>query len=161
MLEYTNLATISDKDFVDNLWENEECPYFNLIMFGTGLICELEDKRNDNGGGLLKPKAWMAATSAFAASHSEGRNEGFAILCTNNYPDLNLMLLGGECCASGENGFIAATELSSGKLLWLVFLMDSNPFDAVELQGAFVVAKSTLGHSYRLSLLEPQDISWV
>lgn len=150
-------ATDLDRAAVSRLWENEECPYFDLVMLGEGLICALEADWG-NGGATIRPGNWMVATAATGDAQG-ARNEGFAALYSSRYPDLDIEVSCGECCASGQNGFVAVTRLSSGDLIWLVFFTESNPFEHAEIQDDFVVAKSTAGHVYRFSFSSPEKIT--
>ncbi|MEY2864147.1 MAG: hypothetical protein RLY58_1854 [Pseudomonadota bacterium] len=158
MLNNQPTTTVEDRNLVATLWDNEECPYFDLLMFGNGCICSLEINSNGRGDISAKPWQWMAATSVPNIDNQNHRNEGFATLCSNDYPDFGFTLSGGECCASGENGFVAVTSSSSGALVWLAFFIASNPFESVSLQDGFVIAKTTSGYIYRFMLSEPQEI---
>ena len=147
--------SVEDKKIVAALWENEECPYFDLLLFEDGLILPLDVVANEDGI-TINPLGCLSASTALGLNHE--LNEGFAQLCHREYIELGLTGSSGDCCASGENGFVSVTSTSSGKLVWLAFFMTSNPFEDVCIDGDAVVARSTYGHSYKFKLSRPQEV---
>ncbi|UOD30906.1 hypothetical protein INH39_03995 [Massilia violaceinigra] len=151
-----------DEILVRRLWDNEECPYFDLIMRADGRIYPLQP----NGQKIADPYctnsvAWMRISQLPGIDDSDNLNEGFASLYRKDLPDLDLVLSCGECCSSGENGFVSLARLSTGALIWLVFLTSSNPFESAEIDQDEVIATSTDGLKFIFRLENPESVRMV
>ncbi|MFF7215698.1 hypothetical protein ACFZAU_35045 [Streptomyces sp. NPDC008238] len=62
------------------------------------------------------------------------------------------------CCgdgAHGSEGFFARLD-SDGRLLWVVALQDSNPFELAEVEGRYATFTNNLGHSLTVDLTAPE-----
>ena len=102
--------------------------------------------------------AWIPISQVPGIDDSTNFNEGFASLYRKDFPDLDLVLRCGECCSSGENGFVSLAHLSTGALIWLVFLTSSNPFESAEIDQDEVIATSTDGRKLILRLENPESV---
>ncbi|NHZ37583.1 hypothetical protein [Massilia rubra] len=148
-----------DSLLVKRLWNNEECPYFDLIMFADGKIFPLQPlSDSDCGTIILKSNSWIPASQIAGIDISDNLNEGFASLYHKDLSESDLTISCGECCSSGENGFISLINSSSGDLIWLVFLVSSNPFSSVDVDKDEIIAHSTDGRKFRLNLENPDSV---
>lgn len=158
MIESVNVQpTSEDRDLVSKLWEEEACPYFDLIMYGNGRVFKLNmNESKPVQQDCMAQKNWTRISEVPEIRVPEEMNEGFATLCSKELLDLGLSISVGECCASGENGFVAVTSISSEKLEWLAFFLGSNPFDEVEIDGGEIVVSSTASKKYRFPINNPE-----
>lgn len=159
-LSETIKPTEEDASLVAKFWMNELCPYYDLIMFGNGLVCELKFSFDSINVDVI-PKQWIVATSLNVPGINQNFNEGFSTLCSFEYSPADILISAGECCSHGSNGFIAVVSNFSGGMVWLAFFTLSDPFYEVLLEGNTVIAKSTSGNIYYLNLYEPQQIKVV
>lgn len=152
----------SDAKLVKNLWDDEKCPYYDMIMFSNGKIFPLnlvEDAKS--GMCTVESENWIPASEIKSVNNCGELNEGFAVICEVNLINLNLKIIGGECFSSGENGFLALTEFSSGKFMWVIFLVSSNPFSNIDIQDNLLMAKSTSGKIFRVLLSYPENLQQI
>jgi hypothetical protein len=63
-------------------------------------------------------------------------------------------ILAGECNLGGD-GFVAVIDAATNRLRWLAWFEASNPFAELALDGADLLATSTLGYCWRFPLAEP------
>jgi len=152
-------TTELDKLLAKRFWDDEECPYFDLILYGDGKVFPLSmmDKTNF-GMCIMKSDAWIPI-SQLPNTDENKLNGGFASLFSKDFPETDLRISCGECFSSGGNGFISLSHLSSGELAWLAFFLESNPFDSVSLNDGLVVAKSTDGSIFSLDLNSPSSVN--
>ena len=72
-----------------------------------------------------------------------------------------LHVLAGECFGHGGDGFVAVIDAATNGLRWLAWFEDSNPFRELALDGADLLATSTLGCRWRFPLADPANCSVV
>ncbi|NHZ99752.1 hypothetical protein [Massilia sp. CCM 8734] len=152
-------TTNVDEVLAKRLWDNEECPYFDLIMYGDGRIFPLQPIGQDNADRYyMNSTAWMPISQVPGVNDSNSLNEGFASLYSKDFPDLDLGLSCSECCSSGENGFVSLSLLSTGALIRLAFLISSNPFESGDIDHEEVIVTSTDGRKFRFRLEKPESV---
>lgn len=148
-----------DSQMVAQFWSNEACPYFDLIMHADGKVFPLQNNGNSiSDFAFMESKSWVPISAIADLDDPSKLNEGFAVICRRDYPELDLSISGGECCSSGENGFVSVCSLSSGVLIWLAFFVSSNPFDQVSVEDGEVVAHSTMNKKYYFLLQSPHSV---
>ena len=74
------------------------------------------------------------------------------------YEGMNLCVSPGEG-SWGSEGLVAVTQMSTGQLVWLLYLDCSNPFETALLANGVVTAVSNLGHTWRLPLAHPETLT--
>lgn len=149
-----------DKLLVERLWADEKCPYFDLIMHGDGKILPLPTaNKNDFGMSNAASDSWIPISQVPNIDDENKLNEGLAVISSKELRQLGLRISCRESFSSGSNGFISLSRASSGKLVWLAFFVESNPFDFIELNNDVVVAKSTDGTTVSLNLNNPASVN--
>ena len=70
----------------------------------------------------------------------------------------NLRLSCGEC-SWGSDGYVAATQLSDGQLVWVAFFDRSNPFREIKVIDGRAVAVSTYDDIWTFPLDHPERVT--
>lgn len=154
-----SMPGIKDKELVAQLWEDEACPYFDLVMFSDGRLFKLDmsGSKLDDAGSTASTE-WVRISDVPEIDIPDEMNEGFASLYQQDIMELGISVSVGECCASGENGFVAVTSIDSRELRWLAFFLASNPFDQFSIENGELVAISTSNEKYRFPLNRPEMV---
>jgi hypothetical protein len=140
-----NLAT-----FADHL----ECYSVNGIQFSDGTVQR-----------LLVTAAWgpaiqytVSAGERTTLQQLEAANALYENSCAVRAQLTDaargLHLLAGECNLGGD-GFVAVIDTPTNRLRWLAWFEASNPFAELALDGADLLATSTLGCRWRFPLADP------
>ncbi|MCK6588071.1 MAG: hypothetical protein L6Q76_10845, partial [Polyangiaceae bacterium] len=79
------------------------------------------------------------------------------VLATFNWSDKGLLLSCGEG-AMGNEGFVAASDASSGQIRWVAFFNCSNPFIRVCAKDDNVVAENNHGHLWLFPRASPERV---
>jgi hypothetical protein len=100
--ENTGLTTVADARLVEELWSNQECPYFDLIMYRDGRVLSLIMFGEDMLGTATMRSDSCIPVSKIADIHEKHTlNEGFASIYKIAIPDLGITVSCGECFAAG------------------------------------------------------------
>lgn len=152
-------TTELDKLLAKRMWANEQCPYLDLIMYPDGKVFPLSmTEKNDLGIRMMKSDSWTPISQLPNVDDKNNLNEGFASIFSKEFPEIDLKISCGESFSSGENGFISVSHLSSGELVWLAFFVASNPFNFIDLSNDSIIARSTDGSIFSLTLRNPSHI---
>jgi len=152
-------TTELDKLLTKRMWANEQCPYLDLIMYPDGKVFPLSMTETNNLGiRVMESDSWTPISQLPNIDDTNNLNEGFAAIFSKELPEINLKISCGECFSSGENGFISASRLSSGELVWLAFFVASNPFNSVDLSDDSIIARSTDARIFSLALRNPSHV---
>lgn len=96
----------ADRRIIQSRWQAEAYPRENSLAFANGFYCLFETSEPHP---QVMEKAWVPASDAWQAD-AEGC-EGLAVLNTVALSDTRITC--GECCAAGEDGFIAVSEAAN------------------------------------------------
>jgi len=141
------------------LWDDETCPYFDLVMLGDGRIFPLQiEGASQLAPEFLKSDGWINVSDVPGLNEPSKMNEGFSALNRRDFPERDISISVGECFPSGENGFVACTTHASREFLWLAFFVKSNPFENIDIENNEVVATTTLNRKYFFPLENPVKI---
>ncbi|NHZ42965.1 hypothetical protein [Massilia aquatica] len=89
-----------DEILARRLWDNEECPHFDLIMHADGRIYSLQaNDQKISDKCCTNSIAWMPVSQVPGMDDSDNLNEGFTSLYRKDLPHLDLVLRCGECCS--------------------------------------------------------------
>lgn len=158
-METSCQTTDLDRNLVKQLWSNEKCPYFDLIIHDDGKVFPLLMIDGDKSGiWIMQSNSWMPISKISHLDDENKLNEGFASIFSKDFPEMDLKISCGECFSSGGNGFISLSSLSSGNLIWLAFFVESNPFNSMNIDNDLVIAKSTDGRIFSLDLTRPTSV---
>jgi hypothetical protein len=58
----------------------------------------------------------------------------------------------------GGDGFVALEAVPDGRLLWLAFFDDTNPFETIRFEDGFVAAATNLGREFRFPVADPRGL---
>jgi hypothetical protein len=137
------------------IWDLRICPIRNGIYFANDSVALLDIRMPwENTDEEIFIINLGLVSLERAQEFLEHQMTHLMQLCEQSYADLNLRIIGGEG-SYGSEGFIALTEISTGILVWLVYLDCSNPFEKVSLSNGIVTATSNLGHAWHFPLAEP------
>lgn len=156
----TPTPTDEDRKIVAKLWSDENCPYFDLIMFADGRILELCPRKDSlDRSETVAPGRWMLVSEIPNPDALDTSGGGyFATMCRCDVPELDLSISAGECASHGGNGFVAVTSLSTGEFKWLGFFLESNPFDGIKVKDQEIIASSTTNKKYHFPLEHPEQV---
>jgi hypothetical protein len=144
---------------IQQMWEDKRWSCRNGLYFQDDTVAPLS---------ILMP--WETATKTVSVQVSNRatidrvenikKNETTRIGSNGeqSYPDLNLRVIGGEA-SHGSEGFVAVTQMTTDRLVWLAYFNCSNPFETVSLVDGIVIAVSNLGHVWRLPLSQPETLA--
>jgi hypothetical protein len=143
---------------IQHLWETRRWPvrsgiYFadeNVVLLDISMPWETKDKKVSVS--VLK-SARLDDVNEFPAPERTHLIQ----LCEQPYPELKLSVIGGEA-AHGSEGFIAVTDLETGKLVWLAYFNSSNPFESVSVSQGLVTGVSNLGHKWNFPINQPETV---
>lgn len=148
---------VSTEVLIQEKFEEEECPLFDGVLFGTGAIVLMESRTyvGDSGVvGQVRPLA-RSTLDSFLEYNPDGW-VSFTSLSSSRWELAGLVLTCGEG-SLGADGFVAVREID-GPLRWIAFFQNSNPFTSVSLAGDEVVALSTLNHLWRFPVDRPEFV---
>lgn len=143
----------ADRRIIQSRWQAEAYPRENSLAFANGFYCLFETSEPHP---QVMEKAWVPASDAWQAD-AEGC-EGLAILNTVAL-SADTRITCGECCAAGEDGFIAVSEAATNTFVWLLVLRRTDPFVSVALEEDGVRATSSRGTTVLIPLDRPDQLS--
>ena len=137
-------------DSIQVHWRENELPGINCLVHNSGVVTIL----NIYSVSSLGEKIYYAFPVADTTINSiEQYNDDVWTECQTHpsYITTNrLKIVCGEG-GMGSEGFIAATDIENGELIWALFSTESNPFVRLELNGENVLAYSDF-LSYKIQL---------
>lgn len=142
-----------EKEKIQKDWQEEAYPRSNSITSNNGLYCLFELSAGEHSA---KNKIWRPASDFSLEKHVFC--EGLATLCTTVDSKGNV-IHGGECFASGDDGFIALTRTNTNELIWLIVLSTTNPFVKMEWQNNFIYATSSSGTKVTIPPQRPDTLT--
>lgn len=152
---------MENKYNIEELWRNRTAPRANSITISDGTMviieCETFEPEDPNVKPItiVRPLAVSTLDSYFSYN-----SDDFASLHVNgSVSNGDLILYYGEADNDGASGFIALESVSNARLIWLVFLMDSNPFVEGWLSDTAVEVRSTLGTRWTIPIQKPELIA--
>jgi len=143
----------ADRRIIQSRWQAEAYPRENSLAFANGFYCLFE--ASDQYPQLME-KTWIPASDAWQAD-ADGC-EGLAILSSVAL-SADTRITCGECCAAGEDGFVAMSEAATNTLIWLLVLRRTDPFVGVTLEEDGVRATSSRGTTVIIPLDRPDRLS--
>ena len=141
---------------IQEKFNEEECPLFDGIVFGTGAIVIMECRLlviDEKTEFCVHPIA-RAPLQSFLNYNPEGW-ASISTLATSHWERQGVILTFGEGC-HGSYGFVAVSNIASERLQWLAFFQRSNPFLEARIEGSEVVAISNLEHTWRFPIDQPE-----
>jgi hypothetical protein len=152
----TNLKSL------DASWANMRAPIVDGIMFPDGRVVLLMCSYMRNSAGRQVLSVRRGRRTRLEAVAREGWESSLAENSTAECRARNGLSVRVSCGEGslGGDGYVAATDLSMKRLLWLVFCTVSNPFVAVRVKQDVVIVESTLPSVWRIPLLEPANSPW-
>lgn len=135
---------------VEGLWATEEVPLWDAVYCVDGRAWEVElDPSRASGLRLLEPLDLAA----------ELREEPewtsfFGTFTRTEIPENSGYVHSGECAYHGSAGWFVRTD-ADGRLVWVVHLGDSNPFDRIEIEAGIATFRSTNGVVVKLDITDP------
>ncbi len=143
----------ADRRIIQSRWQEEAYPRQNSLAFANGFCCLFETSEQHP---QVMEKTWIPAADAWQAD-ADGC-EGLAILSAITL-STDTLITCGECCAAGEDGFIAVSEAATNRLIWLLVLSRTDPFVALALEDDCVRATSSGGTTVLIPLDRPDQLS--
>lgn len=141
-------------------WSAERCPIIDGIVFGDGRVklisADWQKQADGRLGIVLKPGGW----TTLAELHAKGQLQWTGTIALCEAVDLakNIRVLGGEG-GLGSDGFVANVRSDNGKIVWIAFFNNSNPFEVVQIHNHHVLAKTNLGTWWRFPLDAPDRVT--
>ena len=134
---------------INKLIENFECPLINAIFFTNGDMLVLS---NNNRHIEVLCKSTVESFFNYNDRDSVSR---FDIL--KKYEEGRYIINVGEGSYGGD-GIVQLKE-KTGKLIWFLFLDNSNPFVKAELKNDLIRAKSTKDVKITIPIYNPEKIT--
>ncbi len=133
---------------INELIGNNKCPLINAFFFSNGDMLVLN---NDNSyiGVLCK-----SSIESYFYYNSEDSVSSFDIL--NKYETDKFIISIGEGSYGGDG--VIQLDDKSGKLIWFLFLDNSNPFIEVVLIKDYIEVISTKNVKFKIPILHPERI---
>jgi hypothetical protein len=151
--------TIIDTDLQTH-WAAEQCPIIDGIIFSDGRLRLMTVEWVRGQAGRLElsvsPGGWTSV--AELASNSRLQWTGIIPLCNTEDLARKLRVIGGEG-GLGSDGFVAVTSADNGAIVWIAFFNGSNPFEAIEIIGDWIVAKTNLQTVWRFPIGCPENVT--
>ncbi len=138
------------------LWERGECLLVDSVTFADGRVALLDVSDTYY---WQVPKVRLIRFTDIAELYHPGEpvNGSLGMLAECKLPEKDLLISAGEG-AWGSNGFVEVTNLSNGKLKWLLFLTYVGPFEVINVQGDVIDAINTVGKHFQISIDHPEQI---
>lgn len=142
----------ADMAFIQEQWQDEAYPRENSLTLGNGFYClfDLPEQHPH-----LTDKVWLPALDY----HAEETYDCLGTLDSAADGPQPFHAKGGECAAHGGDGFVALQDKESGRLIWLLVLRDTNPFNRVKIKDMHVYAESTSGVRLRIPIARPDQLT--
>jgi NAD(P)H-hydrate repair Nnr-like enzyme with NAD(P)H-hydrate epimerase domain len=146
---------MNDREILQAKWESGYCPLINGVTFEDGIIERLEIDRVPRGEIVVE----RAGATTLAEFLSENANAFSALTeyCVLELPDRRLRLTSGGGSGGGD-GYIAASDLATNYLRWILFFDDANEFEKLGLHNEAIIAETNLRETWEISLANPGDI---
>jgi hypothetical protein len=142
------------KTYIDNLLNNYKAPLINSIIFSNGDLLVLENSVCDD---VCEVRILCKSTiESYFEYNDDDEVSDYDILAKSE--NEKYKVFSGEG-SYGSEGFVYVINKISNELLWFLFLDNSNPFDKVHIYEDNIVAVSTSGKEWRISILHPNEIS--
>jgi hypothetical protein len=156
------LAMTMMHSMVEEKWRSGLCPLFDGVTYGDGTIVVMEcltfwgaDDADAISQIQVRPLA-RSTIDSFVEYNPEGWvHVGGPEPVVDAARDIKLSF--GEGSMGGD-GFVARSEVGSGRLRWVAFFQASNPFARGWLEGDVAVVVSTHGHVWRFPLERPERV---
>lgn len=143
----------AEQRIIQTRWQEEAYPRRDSLAFANGFYCLFETSEHHPG---VMEKTWIPASDAWqVGAHG---CEGLAIMSAITL-STDTLITCGECCAAGEDGFIAASEAATNRLIWLLVLSRTDPFVALALEDDLIRATSSSGTTVLIPLHRPDQLS--
>jgi hypothetical protein len=128
-------------------WSEEMVPILNGVVFPDGKLIPmmLED-------GRLK-------TLEYSSWNPKELDEQWSYvteLCRVSIPSRSLDVVAGEG-GLGTDGVVVLLNTRDNSVQWVLFMDNSNPFDQIRVDGAFIAVTSTLGYVWTIDLENPAN----
>ena len=136
------------------LWENEECPILNGVIFADGTVDLVKPHDQPRPFGTVNLKC-QERTSINCQTKLQ--LTGVIPSCRAEDGAKGVVAIGGEG-GMGSDGFVAITDLAN-RLRWIAFFDFSNPFVSVGIESEEVIAKNNLGERWHFPLANPSRIN--
>lgn len=157
---------MTSSEFVQSLWGKWECPALSAVILGNGdvypLTCsdDIPDSSTINYPFIVEKRVSITDPGFFQlVSFAPGLNETAKPRLRIPGPGPDTLCLGGDCCTSGECGWVATVRASDNHLLWLIFLEHSNPIERLEIKDETIVASTNLNAQFAIPLFAPTMIA--
>ena len=139
-------------------WAQREVPLIDAIIFADGRIVIVRSATISDGTQIRTTVTRIADTS-LASVLSARPDPWFEVEPLYTLPDPTNNICyragGGDM---GNEGFVSAEILCSGHLLWVATFNQSNPFEALTLEGRVLKATNNLDEDWIFPLLDPTHI---
>jgi hypothetical protein len=138
--------------------ESKECPIINGVIHGTGLV-----QLFDVSVRWDKPYYYefLKVTSPSLQELENDPETDWAFCGTIArliHIEFGLLIESGEG-SYGSDGFIAVTNAKNGKLVWIAYFMESNPFIKLEIKGFQLFASSSMDCVWTFELSDPTNFT--
>jgi hypothetical protein len=146
---------------IQDIWQDEQCPTINGIIYGTGEILLLDFDRvteGDDTAVSIRP-AGKTNVASFLAEH-EDYLTSITEFCEIQVQEEGVRISCGDGGFGGD-GFVAVSRLSDNYLKWIAFFDNSNPFEEVSFAGSQVLAISSHRDKWLFPLAQPEQVSVV
>lgn len=151
-----------DDALVQRLWRDEECLDLDSVQFGDGRVVLLEaphDVPDATTNAAIRPVEQLRARDL---AERPGVSFDPGLAATAGPPvriaERGWIVTGGEGAGYGTMGYVAVSREGDGRLVWLAFFQNSNPFETIEYEAGFVLGTTNLGARYVFPLDAPEKV---
>jgi hypothetical protein len=144
---------------LQEMWDQEQCPIVNGIIFATGAVRHLEmdpaGRASGHRGHLI-----VGSETSLAELEKSGRLSCTYYTEMGEAIDQSLgirVVCGGG--GMGSDGFIALLRLPANCVEWIAFFDFANPFTDVRVVDNNIETHNNLGEEWSLSIEAPQSIT--
>lgn len=143
---------------IQQAWTERRCPIINGIVFASGVIRWIDLDERFEAGRAVSDLCRSGETSIAILEKAEGlRWSDVSIIKEVVCDERGLLIQVGEGSMGGD-GFVAALEYSSKRLLWVAFFENSNPFVDVKIEGDLVLATNNHGTYWSFPVHDPSQL---
>ena len=141
---------------IESILEDDECPFINAFFLENGELLALESLL---AGANQRIRVLCKST---ITSFFEYNDEDYVISFDfqKEYENDKYIISGGEGSFGGD-GVLCVRYKDTMKLVWFLFLDNSNPFDTIDVENECVLVKSTSNVSFKIPISHPEMITLV
>jgi hypothetical protein len=135
---------------LQNLFHEEQWPILSGVYFDSGAVVLMECTL----GWEVRPIAH--STLASIVELNQEHMTSLATLFATDDSCVGVRVVCGEGIGHGSEGFVALSR--EGRLAWVAYFQESNPFTKATIRDGRVIATNNLGHTWSFPIDHPEQV---